>query len=399
MQLLKHQKKASKKIRKKLKKEGVCLLWGEPRSGKTLSFIDAADKLYKRILIITTKKAMADIHSAVGSYRPNNHFDIINYHSCQKFHVNDYDCIILDEAHNYIPGYPKRSSIWRNVFHYSKKCIPIIYSSGTPTPEGYAGLFNMFALSHKSPWRKYRRFTEWHRDYGRPYTIKIQDKNIKQYNRTIINKVKKDVEKFIVTITRKEAGHKFEAVDKLYHIKLPKVQQDIVKILDKDRLYIQKKNKKKKIKKMVILADTPAKLNQKKHQISGGIVKCEDERIIYFKDNPKVNFIKENFDPEKCIIVAYYKLEQEMLSKIFPNVGSITSNSEGVDYSHFEHMVIYSMAHAAKTYEQIRARQLNMIKRKSEVIINFLISGIDQKVYDAVSNKKNFTASWYRNNR
>ncbi len=48
--------KTSKKIRKKLIKKGVCLLAGEPRSGKTLSFIDAAHKMYNRILIITQKK-------------------------------------------------------------------------------------------------------------------------------------------------------------------------------------------------------------------------------------------------------------------------------------------------------------------------------------------------------
>jgi len=40
-----------------------------------------------------------------------------------------------------------------------------------------------------------------------------------------------------------------------------------------------------------------------------------------------------------------------------------------------------------------------MIKRKTEVIIHFLLCGVDQDVYRAVSNKQNFTNSWYRKNK
>jgi len=387
MTLLPHQEIASKSIQKKIKIYDVCLLAGEPRSGKTLSFIDASDKLFKRTLIITTKKAMDDIIGAVESYGPKNHFDVINYHSCQKLHQNDYDCVILDECHNYIPGYPKRSAIWQNVFHFTKKCIPIIYSSGTPSPEGYSGLFNMFALSYKSPWNKYKRFTQWFEKYGKPYSIRINGIDIKRYDRTKGNKVKKCIDPLTVHITRKEAGHKFDAVDKLHIIELSKKQQKVINILDKDLVYEKKK--------YTILGDTPSALMTKKRQISGGVVKCEDDILMYFKNNPKLSYINDNFDPNECIILAYFKAEQDLLSKLYPNVGSVTSNAEGVDYSHFEHMIIYSMGHAYKTYEQVRSRQLNMMKRKSEVIINFLISGIDQDVYNAVSKKKNFTKSWY----
>ena len=37
--------------------------------------------------------------------------------------------------------------------------------------------------------------------------------------------------------------------------------------------------------------------------------------------------------------------------------------------------------------------------RKEEVIIHFLVSGIDQYVYNAVSNKESFTARWYKENK
>jgi len=403
MELLPHQVKASKKIQKKLKKHGVCLLAGQPRSGKTLSFIDAAHKLYNCILIITTKKAMTDIAAAAISYGSDK-FTVINYHSCQKLHLEQYDCIILDECHNYITSYPKRSAIWKNIFEFTKKRLPIIYSSGTPTPEGYAGLFNMFALSYYSPWVRYRSFAVWHKDYGIAYKKIIgydadteKHRYTQAYDRVKNKKVKKCMKPLTVKITRKEAGHKFEAEDKLHHIPLSKEQSEIIEILDRDRVYIKKKSK--GVKRRVILADLAASLPSKKRQVAGGVIKCEKERLLYIKDNPKITYVKENFNPDECIILAFFEAEQNMLSEIFPNVGSITSNAEGVDYSHYKYMIIYSLGHAYKTYDQVRARQLNMIKRKTEVIIHFLLCGVDQDVYQAVSNKQNFTNSWYRKNK
>ena len=56
------------------------------------------------------------------------------------------------------------------------------------------------------------------------------------------------------------------------------------------------------------------------------------------------------------------------------------------------------MGFSAATYQQVIGRQLNFVTRKEEVIIHFLISGIDQYVYNAVSNKESFTARWYKEN-
>ena len=87
----------------------------------------------------------------------------------------------------------------------------------------------MFALSHQSPWKKYKRFTLWHEDYGLPYSIRINGINIARYDRTKINKVKKCIDPLTVTITREEAGHKFEAHDKLHVVTLSKKQTKIIR--------------------------------------------------------------------------------------------------------------------------------------------------------------------------
>ena len=246
----------------------------------------------------------------------------------------------------------------------------------------------MMALSDFSPWSEYARFTDWFIDYGVPYSIRIKGKDIRQYDRTIEKRVISVVDKYKVSMTRADAGHKHEPVDVLIDIPLNKQQQKFYKQLDVDKV----------IPKYDILGDTPSKLNNKKHQISGGFVKNEFGEVYTLKNNPKMDWLKANVeDPSDTIILAHHIEEQIALAKEFPNTGSITKLCEGKDFSHFKNMIIYSMSFSAATYEQVRVRQAN-INRKDPIKLIFLISGIDAHVYKAVKANKNFTASWYKNN-
>ena len=332
--------------------------------------------------MISQKSALQDIQTQSNSLGID--LTLVNYHKVKDLKPV-YDIIVLDEAHRWITGYPKRSAIWREIARLTPG-VPIIFSSGTLTPEGYSGLFNMLALSSFSPWKKFKRFTLWHKKYGKPYKIRINGFDITKYDRTKEQKVLDKVEKFVVPITRKEAGHIHEATDRLVYLPLSKKQDKFYKILKEDLLY----------EKYHLLADTPVKLLQKLHQISGGFVKTEAD-LYTFKKNPKLAWLLKNVDPDNTVILANYIAEQKMLAEYFPHTGSITKNAEGVDYSHFKNMVIYSMGFSAATYEQVRARQMN-INRTEPIEIIFLLSGIDRLVYKAVQAKKSFTASWYRRN-
>ena len=383
MNLLNSQKKAAKGLRKKLKRYNMALLSGEPRSGKTLSFLDVL-KDYKNPLVISQKNALPGIRKQAAALGVK--VTVTNFHQVKKY-VNNFDIVVIDEAHRWVTGYPKRSTIWGEIREYTKG-KPVIFSSGTLTPEGYSGLFNMLALSDHSPWSRYPRFTLWFEDYGKPYTMKINMIEVKKYDRTQEEKVMKDVRKYTVTITRKESGHVHEATDKLIEVPQSKEQRKIYRRLQKDLI----------IEKLNLIADTPAKMLQKLHQVSGGFVKDEDGNTITLKHNPKMDWLQENMDPENTVVLAKYIAEQEALAEIFPHSGSIKKNAEGVDYSHIRYMVIYSLDFSAATYEQARARQMN-IGRDHPVEIIYLMSGIDKAVYKAVSMKKNFTASWYRRNK
>ena len=378
-----HQQKAYKSIKKKVTRYGLALFVGETRSGKTRSLLNLC-KDYKNPLFITKKNAISGIYSEALEMGGIHPLTVINYHAVPK-HPGEYDLIVCDEAHLYISNAtPKRSQLWKDV----KALAPgadMVFASGTPTSETVAKLFNMLALSDHSPWSSYKRFTLWHEDYGRLYTMKLNGYNVKMYDRVKDEKILADVEHLTVTMTRKEAGHKHEATDTLVDIPMSKKQNKFYRKLQEDQL----------IEKEDIIADTPVKLMQKLHQIAGGFVKREDGTLYSFKRNPKLEWLKENIDPDNTFILANYIAEQQMLAEHFPHTGSLQKLSAGVDLSMYENMIIYSMNFSAATYEQVRSRQMN-IKRDTPIEIKYLCSGLDRKVYAAVQAKKNFTARWFR---
>ena len=122
--------------------------------------------------------------------------------------------------------------------------------------------------------------------YGKPYSKKINGEYREQYDRTKSEKVLRSVDHLIVSITSEEAGHKYHAVDIPTTIELSKKQHRLCKRLEAHSVS----------NKYNIIADTPSKLLQKLHQISGGFVKTEDG-LYTFKQNPKIQWIKENYNP------------------------------------------------------------------------------------------------------
>ena len=92
--------------------------------------------------------------------------------------------------------------------------------------------------------------------------------------------------------------------------------------------------------------------------------------------------------------MANYRAEQYFLPKFFPKalVVSATSNAEGVDYSMYEHLIIYSQNFSTSKHSQRRARQANKNRTTPIKVHFYLVKGaISEQVFDTVSvNKTNF---------
>lgn len=162
-----------------------------------------------------------------------------------------------------------------------------------------------------------------------------------------------------------------------------------------------------------IVAESSASALNKLHQLNGGTIKLNDKDSMVLS-NHKVNYIKSNLGKEnKIVILCNYVKERDLLLSSLASstdevekfksedykyfVGHIKTFSEGVDFSYADTMIIYSLNFSATTYLQSRERLANK-KRTRPITVHYLFTkgGVDEYIYKAVSNKMNFTSSYYK---
>jgi hypothetical protein len=167
----------------------------------------------------------------------------------------------------------------------------------------------------------------------------------------------------------------------------------------------------------VVLADTEVKLQQKLHQIYSGTVKLEssiDGRSAICFDNSKVTFIRQHFAGQKIAIFYKFIAEGIMIrahigrditddpqefnnstDKVF--ICQIQSGREGINLATADCLVMYNIDFSSLSYWQSRARlQTKDRTMPAKVYWVMAENGIEQKVYDRVIEKKDYTLSYFR---
>lgn len=376
-----------------LRKHFLLYLSMEERTGKSLTAILVAEKsLACNVLIVTKKgKPLQGWVDTLAAYKHLNLYEVVNYHSVDKAGDPDYDLIILDEAHNYISSYPKPNTIWKKVRRYTKN-KPIIYLSATPHAQGYQMLYNQFALSSWSPWRRFKDFYAWFKEYGKPYTLEINSIEVNQYDQTKEDKILADVSKYFISKTRKELGFEHEPRDKLHYIELTDKTKALYNKIVKDAILY--------LPEGPLVCDTKSKMRYALHQLEGGTCKIDDEYHV-FDNTEKIEYIKKAWgDTEDLVIMYNYKPELDKLSAAFKKAKLLqaTTNAEGIDLYQHKHLVIYSQDFSTARHTQRRARQANK-ERDEPITVHFLLvkGAISEDVYQTVSvNKKNFVDSVFK---
>jgi len=394
-----HQVKVSGEALEVFNSNGIVYLAMEERTGKSIIAIRICEavKAFNCILILTTKKAMDGWKETLSKYSHDKAYILSTYTSAHKV-VGKFDAVILDEAHKYISGYPKRSLTWHNVAKIVKN-LPIIYVSATPYAQGPQLLFNQFALSKNNPWIKFKNFYDWFKLYA------IRDKNgdlpttkisatqiVIDYTKVNADLILEPIKHLFITYTREELGFEHEPKDVLHYIKLKpemkEIYNDLIanKVLDFTSKYNGKDYK--------LICDHPSKLRWALHMLEGGTLKVNDE-YIDLDSNEKAEYIMETWgDHEYIAIMYYFKADYIKLSRMFKKASlfQATTYAEGVDLSHFKHLIIYSQDHSTSRHSQRRARQAN-INRKEEIKVHYLLvkGALSDKAYKTVSiNKQNF---------
>lgn len=401
--LREYQKEIVSKGIKILEKNKIVYLSMEVRTGKTLTALSIANG-YKNILFVTKKKAISSIQSDYNLLSPNYEIVIINYESIHKIE-GDFDLVIVDEAHG-LGAFPKASNRVLNLF---KKCKnkPIIYLSGTPTPESYSQIFHQFKISSYSPFKQYTTFYKWANHYVNIDRKMIAGNYVNDYSNANKEKIDEHCKKLFISYTQKEAGFNQTINERILKVKMNQTTKKIIKKLIKDEV-VQGENE-------VILADTPVKMQQKIHQLSSGTIKFESGNFKVI-DYSKCEYIKDNFKEQKIAIFYKFKAEFEALKETFPLwtndieefntnkesvfLTQILSGREGINLSVADSLIFYNIDFSATSYFQARDRLTSKTRTKeNNVFWLFSIGGIENKIYKCVKNKEDYTLNHFRNDR
>jgi len=389
----------------------------EERTGKSLTALLVAEALdINSVLVITKKKALDSWTNLLKVYDNGKKCRAINYHQAWKETARP-DLVILDESHNYLSAYPKigataaQLSVMRkankpnkNIYDAVKKLCknkPIIYVSATPYAQGPQMLYHQLSLSAWSPWRHYSNFYNWFRMYGEPYTIKLKNREVTQYDKVKTDMVVAMAEHLLITKTRQELGFEYEPKDSLHYIGLADTTKHIYNELVEDEMVFLPELEEP------LVCDTTTKLRFALHMLEGGVAKVDEisngkiTPMYYVLSNTeKVDYILEMWGDTKDLVIMYnYKAEKLKLYNHFKQATILqaTSYAEGVDLSGYSTLVIYSQDFSTARHTQRRARQCNM-KRDESITVHYLLvkKGLSEQVYKTVSiNKKNFVDSVY----
>lgn len=402
-----YQIELSDKAVQKLQQYKIVYLAMEVRTGKTLTSLATAYKFgAKNVLFVTKKKAISDITKQCEELNYPIKVIVINY---EQLHNIEYgwDLVIVDEAHS-LGAFPLPSNRAKEL---KRICVatPIIYLSGTPTPESYSQIYHQFWISQFSPFKDFKTFYKWANEF-----VDIQKKWIggrahNDYSNADHVLIDGYTNHLFLNFTQMDAGFESLVQENILYVKMEESTYKVANMLRKDRIVTNKEGQ-------TVIADTGAKMMGKLHQIySGSVIVDEPERIAKAFDYTKAEFIKEYFKGKKIAIFYKFAAELAILNFVlgeeitfdaehFNNgkcnifASQIVSGREGINLSSADALVFYNIDFSATSYWQARAR-LQTKDREKDAQIYWIFSegGIEDKIYKAVCDKKDYTLSHFKN--
>ena len=388
-----------------LYKHGFIYLAMEVRTGKTLTSLGIADndERINHVLFITKKKAIGSIMKDYEAFSPSFSINVINYESLHTLGNDEtWDLIICDEAHG-MGAFPKPSQRALAVRDIVRRCrCKVIFLSGTPTPESYSQMYHQVYMIPKNPFESYKNFYRFCDDYVDVKEKRINGLVIKDYSNgkdTILEKMKP----YMITYTQQEAGFTSTIDEEILYVPMSELTHSLTKKLQRD-LVIEGKEE-------TILADTSVKLMMKLHQLYSGTVKFEsgNSKVL---DLTKAEFIKERFAGKKIGIFYKFTAELDALKQVFGDTITtdleefeetdksialqIVSGREGISLRMADFLVYYNIDFSATSYWQSRDRMTTKDRMHNKVYWVFTKGGIEDKIYEAVSKKKDYTVSHFK---
>jgi len=399
--LREYQSKLSTEGLEVLNKFKIVYLAMEVRTGKTATSLEIA-KLYgaKRVLFLTKKKAISSILDDYAEFAYTFKITVTNDESIHKVD-GEFDLVIHDEHHRF-GAFPKPNKVAK-IFKDKYGSLPMIFLSGTPSPESHSQWFHQFWISNNSPF-KYSNFYKWCHDY-----VNVKDKRlgyaiVKDYSEGRENDIKEVVNPYLISFTQSQAGFTTSVDETILEVEMKPITYNVIAQLKKNQFV-------KNPQGDLILGDTGVKLMQKCHQLYSGTVKFEDgsRKVI---DDSKAVFINDKFSKDK--IAIFYKFTAEydcikatMGDKITNDLEEfnttdkwialqIVSGREGISLKAAKYLVYYNIDFSAVSYWQSRDRLTTMERQNNEIFWIFSRGGIEKKIYKTVMEKKDYTLKIFK---
>lgn len=395
MTLYPHQDTACNQCYDILKRYGIVYLFGEPRSGKTLTALVCAEKFcnnnYKKtILILTKKSAIPGWTKCIESMQSS--LDgltvlVSNYEQASKMTLKP-DIYIQDESHN-IGRVGKSSKRFKDIksLCYS---APAILLSGTPVVESPLSIYYQMGISKYSPFDKYSTFYKFFNEYGVPSPKRIGALLVESYSKCK-DSLLDDIEKYIVRMTLADAGHTYTHKDIIHYFEPSNLFKNVCKSIIKKRSFKGRE------------LDSISALRTFLHLFESGLYYTKTGDYVVFPRYAKlkVNYLLNNFMGKKTAVMCYFKAEQDYLSdtlRLLPNfkIFSSTADCEGVDLSDYDELVIFSQDYSGAKFIQRRNRIVNLNSAK-HTKVHYLIfkNGLSEQIYNCVAKKKTFNDSMF----
>lgn len=207
-----------------------------------------------------------------------------------------------------------------------------------------------------------------------------------------------EMNKYTISYTQKQAGFKVDTREHTLFVPMKDITYKLTARLKRD-LVIEGKEE-------TILGDTPVKLMMKLHQMFSGTVKFESGKSTIL-DLSKAEYIHDNFGDAKVGIFYKFKEELNALKQVYGDslctelkefeetdktiALQIVSGREGISLQKAEALVYYNIDFSATSYWQSRDRMTTKERLESDVYWIFSEGGIEQDIYKAVTNKKDYT--------
>ena len=398
-----YQDRISTDIANLLPDRKVLYLNGMVRVGKSLIALETCKKVNaSKVLFITKIKAFSSIQSDYNNFGYTYELTIINKESLHTILTDEFDLIIIDEAHGIGGAYPKASKYQKDIRkRFGNKMLLLL--SGTMTPESYSQIFHQFQLSNYSPFRSYSNFYKWAVDYVNVKQKHLGFKVANDYSDADEKKIRGMIRHYVFTVTQKDAGFYSEVNELVLEVEMKPITYQIISKLKKD-LFVRGASG------VEIIADTGAKLMQKVHQLSSGTIKIDNDKSLII-DNSKAVYVAEHFKDEKIAIFYKYvaqlqSLKEVLKDKLTTDIDEFNNSDkwlacqyikyrEGVNLSKADCLVMIEIDFSATTYFQSRDRCTTKERLINNVFWIFGKNTIEQQIYKRVIDKTPYTLNHF----